>query len=90
MTPFLGVYLTDLTFIEDGNPKFLPNTTMVNFDKCQKISKSIGEIRMYQDSRYNYVELVPLQDFVCSVRGLDERLLYKRSLELEPREESNA
>ena len=31
--PFLGLYLTDLTFIEDGNKDFLANSEFINFDK---------------------------------------------------------
>jgi len=31
--PFLGLYLTDLTFIEDGNKNHLGNGEFINFDK---------------------------------------------------------
>lgn len=31
--PFLGLYLTDLTFVEDGNKDQLLNTNYINFDK---------------------------------------------------------
>ncbi len=34
--PYLGVYLTDLTFIEDGNKDF--SNGLINFDKRRKIS----------------------------------------------------
>jgi RasGEF domain len=36
--PYLGVYLTDLTFIEEGNKDFI-NETLINFDKRRKISQ---------------------------------------------------
>src|SRR3990167_1564786 len=44
--PFLGVYLTDLTFIEDGNPNYVSG--LINFSKCQKIASVISEIVRYQ------------------------------------------
>jgi len=90
VVPFLGVYLTDLTFIEDGNSDALSDKRLINFDKRRKLSKSIEEIKMYQQAAYSFTDVVPIQNFLCAVRGLDERLLYKRSLEVEPREESTS
>ena len=81
----MGVYLTDLTFIEDGNADFLPETSphgrLVNFDKRRKLSRSIAEIKLYQQDRYPLHDIVEIQNFICSARGLDERVLLKRSLE---------
>ena len=82
MVPYLGVYLTDLTFIEDGNADFLPapEKHMINFDKRRKISKSITEIKMYQQIPYFLMDISQIQDFLLQVQGLDEKMLYKRSL----------
>eukprot|EP01086_Lenisia_limosa_P012067 TRINITY_DN3936_c0_g1_i1.p1 TRINITY_DN3936_c0_g1~~TRINITY_DN3936_c0_g1_i1.p1 ORF type:complete len:950 (-),score=365.17 TRINITY_DN3936_c0_g1_i1:375-3224(-) len=33
LVPYLGVFLTDLTFIEDGNPDTIINENLVNFSK---------------------------------------------------------
>jgi hypothetical protein len=33
--PYIGLYLTDLTFIEDGNPKYINGK--INFVKCQHV-----------------------------------------------------
>ncbi|RKP06352.1 ras guanine nucleotide exchange factor domain-containing protein [Thamnocephalis sphaerospora] len=46
--PFLGVYLTDLTFIDDGNPDKLPKTDLINFSKYSKCADVISEIQQYQ------------------------------------------
>jgi son of sevenless-like protein len=37
--PYLGLYLTDLTFIEDGNPKYVTveGNKLVNFVKCRGV-----------------------------------------------------
>jgi hypothetical protein len=52
--PYVGVYLSDLTFAEDGNPSFFidPNAQtssmvahpMVNFGKMRLISQIISQI----------------------------------------------
>jgi len=86
VAPFLGVYLTDLTFIEDGNGDFVPDPNnpdkrLINFDKRRKISRSIAEIKLYQQEPYPFYDIVEIQNFLCGVRGLDERVLLKRSLE---------
>jgi len=88
VVPYLGVYLTDLTFIEDGNNDFLPapNNHLINFDKRKKISKSITEIKMYQQIPYFFNDVTEIQDFLYSVKGLDEKTLYSRSLVVEPKE----
>jgi len=40
--PYMGMYLTDLTFIEDGNPNYLrvdpPRDDIINFEKNEKSS----------------------------------------------------
>lgn len=49
--PFLGVYLTDLTFIEDGNSDFLKtDERLINFSKRQMTAEKIQEIIMYQST----------------------------------------
>ena len=35
--PYIGIYLSDLTFIEDGNPEFL-DENLINFQKQEVIS----------------------------------------------------
>ncbi len=49
--PYLGLYLTDLTFIEDGNPDLLlvrdetragdlgASSHQINYAKCQMVAK---------------------------------------------------
>lgn len=89
MVPYLGVYLTDLTFIEDGNSDMLPapQNNYINFDKRKKISKSITEIKMYQQIPYFLMDVDQIQEFLLGVQGIDEKMLYKRSLVVEPKEE---
>jgi son of sevenless-like protein len=87
--PFLGLYLTDLTFIEDGNSnvvKSMPH--LINIDKRIKTADKIREIQQYQYP-YGLMEVPELQNFIrhnlrSGERDPDE--LYQKSLQLEPRE----
>ncbi|ELT95072.1 hypothetical protein CAPTEDRAFT_226962 [Capitella teleta] len=92
--PFLGMYLTNIILTEEGNPDFLPNRPegIINFSKRRKVAEITAEIQQYQnqpyclqlqhDIRQFFEELDPLE-------GMTEKdfndLLYKKSLELEPR-----
>lgn len=99
--PFQGMFLTDLTFVDIGNPatKQLQDAdgrdmTVVNFDKHTRTAKIIGEMQRFQIP-YRLTELPDLQDWLQSemsrVREADpsnnvQVTNYRKSLMLEPRE----
>ncbi|SNX83382.1 probable guanyl nucleotide exchange factor Sql2 [Melanopsichium pennsylvanicum] len=100
--PFLGLFLTDLTFCHEGNAPTRPcpsnpDKKLLNFDKYIKISRIVGEVQRFQVP-YNLVEVPEMQKFLRGVldevqgaqggRGADD--LYRRSLLLEPRAGSKA
>ncbi|XP_004365044.1 hypothetical protein CAOG_00173 [Capsaspora owczarzaki ATCC 30864] len=65
--PFLPVYLKDLVFINDGNPRLV--NEMVNFDKLRMISKII--YKMYDYGRDQYKTLEPkhhVQNYLQNAR----------------------
>jgi hypothetical protein len=87
--PFLGVYLTDLTFIEDGNTNNLKsNNKLINFSKQTKTAEVIREIQQYQNQPYNLNPVKEVCDFIlkCLNETVDETTLYDMSLILEPTE----
>ncbi|KAG1111903.1 hypothetical protein G6F42_014895 [Rhizopus arrhizus] len=86
--PFLGIYLQDLTFIEDGNPDLLKKSSnLINFAKQQKAAEVIREIKQFQSPPYIFQVVPEIQDYINfqleTSRDVD--FLYERSLELEPR-----
>lgn len=99
--PFQGMFLTDLTFVDIGNPatKQLQDAdgrdmTVVNFDKHTRTAKIIGEMQRFQIP-YRLTELPDLQDWLQSemsrVRESDpsnnvQVTNYRKSLMLEPRD----
>lgn len=82
-----GVYLTDLTFIEDGIPSLTPSE-LINFNKRAKTAEVIREIRQYQNVPYLLQPVPELQDYILSnlQAAGDVHNMYDRSLEVEPRE----
>ncbi|ORX93040.1 ras GEF [Basidiobolus meristosporus CBS 931.73] len=87
--PFLGLYLTDLTFVEDGNPDHVPNHPhLINIAKRAKCAEVIREIQQYQNSPYNLTPVPELQNFIrtCLQGSRDVQDLYNTSLSMEPRE----
>lgn len=100
--PFVGTYLTDLTFVDVGNQttRQLPSEgveasrSVINFDKHVKTAKIISELQRFQIP-YRFTEIPELQtwmqDQLVRVRTSDEcnmtTNLYRRSLLLEPREQ---
>lgn len=86
----LGVYLTDLTFIEDGNSNYLVTedgrTDIINFEKCRKQGVVIGNILLYQQDQYNFDRVDAIYGYF--ERGLtfsdDKDALFKLSRSVEP------
>jgi hypothetical protein len=88
--PVLSVFIKDLIFINDGNPKFLANTTdMVNLDKLKLIYGSIMKMCELQKTVYEPKELAGISSEVMDhcqrMPVLREDALYKYSCLCEPR-----
>ncbi|KAF2723759.1 guanine-nucleotide dissociation stimulator CDC25 [Polychaeton citri CBS 116435] len=86
--PFFGIYLTDLTFIEDGIPSIIKKLQMINFAKRSKTAEVIRDIQQYQNVPYGLQPVPELQEYI--VRNMqsagDVHEMYERSLQIEPRE----
>lgn len=88
MSYLVGVYLTDLTFIEDGIPSILKKTNQINFAKRAKTADVIGDIQQYQNVAYSLQPVPELQDYILSNMQAagDVHEMYDKSLQIEPRE----
>ncbi|KAM8828157.1 ras-specific guanine nucleotide-releasing factor 2 isoform 3-T3 [Spinachia spinachia] len=83
--PYLGMYLTDLAFIEEGTPNFTKEG-LVNFSKMRMISHIIREIRQFQQAPYRIEHQPKVTQFLLDkTLVMDEDTLYELSLKIEPR-----
>jgi len=80
--PFLGTYLTDITFIEDGNPDWIQG--LINYRKRELVYSVIREIQQYQQQSYTD-DFVNIAHFLTELASNDEEKLYELSLIREPR-----
>ena len=83
-----GVYLTDLTFIEDGIPSVIKRTDLINFAKRAKTADVIRDIQQYQNVPYVLKSVPDLQVYILSNMQAsgDVHEMYDKSLQVEPRE----
>ncbi|RDX53355.1 ras GEF [Lentinus brumalis] len=89
--PFIGVYLTTLTFINDGAEDKLAGN-MINFRKRQKAAEVIQDIKRWQAKPYNFQTVASVltyleESFQSYQDGVDYGdQFWNLSLEREPRE----
>ncbi|KAG8743328.1 hypothetical protein FRC10_012207 [Ceratobasidium sp. 414] len=94
--PFLGLYLTDVTFCREGNSdkRISPydnSRTLLNFDKYRRLAAIADDVKRFQLS-YNLIEIPEVQKYLefsfenAKKSGNDLHDLYRRSLLVEPRQ----
>ena len=84
LIPFLGVYLTDLTFIEEGNPTMRGD--LINWNKCRLQARVLTEIEVYKENPYCLQEVPWIRDFLLHVVVKEsEDDMWKQSITAEPR-----
>ncbi|XP_070256581.1 LOW QUALITY PROTEIN: ras-specific guanine nucleotide-releasing factor 1 [Myotis yumanensis] len=83
--PYLGMYLTDLAFIEEGTPNYTEDG-LVNFSKMRMISHIIREIRQFQQTAYKIEHQAKVTQYLLDRSFvMDEESLYEASLRIEPK-----
>ncbi|KAJ3424243.1 guanine nucleotide exchange factor [Anaeramoeba flamelloides] len=93
--PYIGMFLTDLVFIDDGNANNMKsvgsknnfNTNLINFEKRQKTARIIATIQQFQHIPFNFQKVEIIQNFISQHINVayDTKKLYQRSLVVEPR-----
>ncbi|KAL9650302.1 hypothetical protein ABK040_014956 [Willaertia magna] len=99
--PYIGIYLTDMVFIEDGNKDIITvnkdnsELQLINFAKRRKIAEVIDKIKTQQQTLYDFIPIPYLQQkFDFSNMGEEEKKevlwtedkLWNKSLVIEPRQ----
>ncbi|EPQ54463.1 ras GEF [Gloeophyllum trabeum ATCC 11539] len=93
--PFLGLYLTDITFCREGNPShraspLAPEKKLLNFNKYHKLHRIVQDMVRFQVP-YNLKDIPEAQEYLHaaferSKSTGDLQDLYRRSLLVEPRQ----
>ncbi|KAF8895368.1 ras guanine nucleotide exchange factor domain-containing protein [Infundibulicybe gibba] len=93
--PFLGLYLTDVTFCREGNPSHRASPLnaskkLLNFNKYHKLARIVQDMQRFQVS-YNLKAIPEVQEYLNdafekSRHHGDLQDLYRRSLLVEPKQ----
>ncbi|KAH9480309.1 Cell division control protein 25 [Psilocybe cubensis] len=96
--PFLGLYLTDVTFCREGNPSHRasptdPSKKLLNFNKYHKLARIVQDMQRFQ-APYNLKAIPEVQEYLNvafekSKHHGDLQDLYRRSLLVEPKQSSD-
>jgi hypothetical protein len=82
--PYIGVYLKDLVFIEDGNPNFINDK--INFTKRVKIANLLKEIHGFQQVPFEFIMITELSNKLIEAERVTEESLNLLSYKREPKE----
>ncbi|KAG2373409.1 hypothetical protein C9374_012148 [Naegleria lovaniensis] len=84
-TPYLGIYLRDLVFTDDGNPTLIDGK--LNFFKAINQYAIMFNILRFQGREYTFVMKEELQMAIESYKPKSEDELYSMSLKTQPRKQ---
>ncbi|KAJ3919614.1 ras guanine nucleotide exchange factor domain-containing protein [Lentinula edodes] len=97
--PFLGLYLTDVTFCREGNPSHRnsplnPDKKLLNFNKYHKLARIVQDMQRFQVP-YQLKDIPEAQEYLAQVFQASQRKgdlqdLYRRSLLVEPKQPADA
>eukprot|EP01116_Phalansterium_solitarium_P000941 TRINITY_DN10772_c0_g1_i1.p1 TRINITY_DN10772_c0_g1~~TRINITY_DN10772_c0_g1_i1.p1 ORF type:complete len:501 (-),score=134.12 TRINITY_DN10772_c0_g1_i1:88-1590(-) len=81
--PYLGIFLSDLTFITDGNPDLneANGAKLYNFEKLSLLAGVMSKLRRYREKLYNLSRMPHIQQYLsfANKKLLDANEAYARS-----------
>eukprot|EP01027_Heterolobosea_sp_BB2_P023237 GEZU01034394.1.p2 GENE.GEZU01034394.1~~GEZU01034394.1.p2 ORF type:complete len:121 (+),score=50.83 GEZU01034394.1:102-464(+) len=87
--PYIGMWLTDLTFIADGNKDTVGPNNLINFSKRRYFAKVMMDMRVLQQSPYQFERVPALLKFISTEvlikQSWSDDKLYEASIAIEPR-----
>ena len=84
IVPFIGMYLADLTFFDEGNPNLIDGKINFGF-KFNKISETVSSILRFQDFHYDFPNDPHFDCVISNLPTLSNDEAFKLSEAREPR-----
>ncbi|GAM27238.1 hypothetical protein SAMD00019534_104130 [Acytostelium subglobosum LB1] len=81
--PFFGLYLQDLTFMEEGNPTFING--LLNFVKKRLEANLVNKFMAFKQTPFCFAPVSFIQDIILNTPVLTEAQLYEKSTAIEKR-----
>ncbi|KYQ92217.1 RasGEF domain-containing protein [Tieghemostelium lacteum] len=81
--PFIGIVLSDLVFIEEGNTQL--DETRINYKKLEYIYNSVATVQKYSIVPYQFKPVQTIQKFFLDYKVTNDKELHELSLKCEPR-----
>ncbi|KAJ6233793.1 guanine nucleotide exchange factor [Anaeramoeba flamelloides] len=82
--PFIGIHLTDLTFLDESRSDYDENGE-ISKSKLETMVTVISNILVFQTRPYSLTDVPRLQEYFTDFPGLNNDQLYELSLQREPR-----
>lgn len=84
--PYLGIILTDLTFILEASQDYIGGDKLfINFNKCRFVAQQIRTVIQFQQTCYNFSIVSPISNFIETGQSWTDEKIYQKSLEIEAR-----
>ncbi len=81
--PYLGILLTDVTFMRDGNPDTLDHGRLINFYKRVMLANQIKTFELMQAKAYSALQRIPnLYEYLAVARGYPTKMQDKMVAEI--------
>ncbi|KAI3639860.1 hypothetical protein MIR68_002174 [Amoeboaphelidium protococcarum] len=98
MVPYLGMYLSDLTFVEDGNPVYSSahylnagqeGAKIINYTRCIMLANVFQQIRSMQSISYKLLSNEDVRQYLATQwKILSESQMYAESKISEPKDDT--
>jgi len=87
IVPYLGITLTDLVFISEGNPDYLVDSpNLINWGKANLLASVIKEMLFFQETPYNLEKVDSIHSYLLNRNlTINEEEMYQISIQREER-----
>jgi len=85
--PYLGMFLTDLNMVEEGNSNSLND--LINFEKRTRLAFVMKQILTFQKYSYQFLTEPRIHSFLTQIGALNDEALHHFSEICEPKNRTN-